>query len=82
MTYAPEHNPAIVTALNRLEIQLPRIILEYPVDSDFWTAFSSQADEIEHAAGPNDWRYVHARIDQMLGATGIIPAEPPGEPRS
>jgi hypothetical protein len=79
MAHAPKHSPAIVTALDRLETELPRIIQEYPFDGDFWTAFSSQADEIEHAAGPNDWRYVHTRIDQMLRAAGIIPPERSGE---
>jgi hypothetical protein len=75
MTYAPRHAPAIVSALDHLETQLPRILREHPYDGDFWSAFSSHADEIEHAAGPDDWSYVHARIDEMLRAAGIIPPE-------
>lgn len=73
MTCAPRHNPAIVTELDRLEKQLPQMMREHPYDGDFWSAFSSQSDEIEHAAGPNDWGYVHERIDAMLRAAGIIP---------
>ncbi|MEO7430639.1 MAG: hypothetical protein ABIR62_01055 [Dokdonella sp.] len=75
MTCAPRHNPQIVTGLDRLEKQLPQIIREHPHDGAFWIAFSRQADDIEHAAGPNDWRYVHERIDAMLRAVGIIPHE-------
>ena len=74
------HDPSIVAALDKLEAFLADLIVQYPDDADFWSAFAGEADEIAEAATPDDSDYARGRIDCMLKNAGKIPGEDEGAP--
>ena len=69
------HDPAIVAALDKLEATLPDLIVQYPDEADFWSAFVGEADEIAESASPGDSDYARGRIDCMLKNAGKIPVQ-------
>lgn len=66
--------------LQQLEDDLPRRIKAGEEEGDFdFNYFASAADYIVELAGDDDRSYVSGRIDCILGAAGLIPAENEGE---
>jgi hypothetical protein len=68
--------------LGALEASLPAIIQQNPVDEDFWSVFSGDADAIQHAASTQDSAHVRGSLDCMLKNQGMIPGENEGESRN
>lgn len=75
-----EHDPKTVAALDKLADMLPKLIADYPDDSDFWSAFAGEADVITESATSDTSAYVQGRIDCMLKNAGLIPGEDEGAP--
>lgn len=51
------------------------MVADNPDHGDFWCEFAGQAEVIEDASSASDCDHVHARIDAMLAAQGLIPGE-------
>jgi hypothetical protein len=68
--------------LGALEASLPAIIQQNPVDEDFWSAFSGDADAIRDAASTEDSAHVRGCLDCMQKNEGMIPGENESESRS
>ncbi|WP_243040105.1 hypothetical protein [Dyella sedimenti] len=58
--------------LNRLMVQLPRLLQEFPDPADLLSAFAGLADLIFDAAGPDDHDWITCQINAMLEARGIL----------
>lgn len=56
--------------LASLESQLPALVRQHPNADDFYAAFAGLADEIADAAGPSDFDWVEAQIDELLSTHG------------
>lgn len=65
--------------LDELERDLAILVLNEADHEDLWAAFAGQADAIRAAVDPSDLPHVQARMDAILRAQGIEPAEPPGD---
>lgn len=70
------------TALSRSELQkrldqlnahIPQLMIDYPGEGEFISAFSGQADDITDNAGAADADWAYAALDAMLTAHGYKP---------
>ena len=59
--------------LNRLLLQVPRLLRDSPDPADFWPAFAGLADPILEAAGPDDCDWAGEGISAILRRYNLAP---------
>jgi hypothetical protein len=64
----------LVEMLDALEVDLPDL-LDQAEPADRISVFASAADDIRHAAGPEDSEYVSERLHSMVAAYGLAASD-------
>jgi hypothetical protein len=64
--------------LDGLEAALPKMMVDYPDDDQFWPYFSGHAEVIEGGASDDDYAHVRARLSRMLLKIGMVRPEDSG----
>ena len=59
--------------LNRLLLQVPRLLRESPDPADFWPAFAGLADPILEAAGADDCVWASDQVSAILKRYNLAP---------
>lgn len=52
--------------LNRITVQMPRLLREHPDVGEFAVAFAGLADEVTERAGPDDCDWVSEQLSAIL----------------
>lgn len=68
--------------LDGLEAALPKMVIDYPDDDQFWPYFSGHAEVIEGSASEDDYAHVRNRLRRMLLAIGKVRPEDSGRGRT
>lgn len=57
--------------LNRITVQMPRLLREHPDQGDFLIAFAGLADEVTDRAGAEDCEWASDQLSAILRRHGI-----------